>query len=53
LGFGRVLPEVRVFGPGVQIGEALLGGLDVKETSSAALMTARSLRRWFGFRRAW
>src|SRR4029079_16959500 len=48
-----IVPEIGSLRLGVQLAEALFGIVDVKENSSAALMTARSLRRWFGFQHAW
>jgi hypothetical protein len=40
LGFGRVVPEIGVFGLSVQLGEANLGLVEVKGASSAARPTA-------------
>ncbi len=40
LGALRVVPEVGVFGLGVQLGQARLGFVEVKDASSAARSTA-------------
>ncbi len=36
----RIVPERGVFGPGVQLGESLLRGIEVKDASSAVPATA-------------
>ena len=40
LGVGGVVPEGRVLGERVQLGQAMLGGIPVKDASSAARRTA-------------
>jgi hypothetical protein len=40
LGAGLIVPEVWIFGLLVQFGETPLGGVDVKDASSAAPATA-------------
>ena len=41
----RIVPQSRIFGPGVQFGELLLGVVPVKDASSAVRSTASSHRR--------
>ena len=48
-----IVPEVGVLGAGVQLGEAFLGGIPVKDASSAARWTAWLPRRAIRSRRAW
>jgi len=51
-GFGRVVPELGILGPGVQLGEPLLRLVPVKDASSAAPGTAGSRRPGPAFQRA-
>ena len=48
-----IVPEVRVFGEGIQFGEAALGIVPVKDASSAVRSTAWFRLRDVRFRRAW
>ena len=48
-----VVPELGIFGEAVQLGEAALGVVPVKDASSAARPTAWSRLRAIEFRRAW
>ena len=49
----RVVPELGVFGALVQLGQALLRGIPVKDASAAAPATGGRRRRVFRLRRAW
>jgi hypothetical protein len=49
----RIVPQRRVFGLGVQFVQAAVGGIPVKDASSAGQWPARCLRRYVRFRGAW
>jgi hypothetical protein len=40
LGAGGIVPQVGVFGLGIELGQARLGGIEVKDASSAVQSTA-------------
>ena len=48
-----IVPEVGIFGEGIQFGEAALGIVPVKDASSAVRSTAWLRLRDVRFRRAW
>jgi hypothetical protein len=50
-GFG-IVPEVRVFSLGVQLGKTAGSGIDVKDASSAIPWIARSIEQALRLRRA-
>ncbi len=52
LGALRVVPEVGVFGGGVEFDQPRLGAIPVKDAPSAGRSPARCRRRWSGFRGA-
>ena len=50
---GGIIPQARILGLRVQLGETAIGSLPVKDASSAAPTTCRCRRRPPEFRRAW